>query len=903
MKKEMLINVLQPEECRIAILENGILEELYLERTSHESYVGNIYKGKIVNIEPSIQAAFVDFGVGRNGFLHVSDVEATYWRDVPPPRNSDRGDRAGRGDRGDRGRDRDRGDRGGRDRAPEVRHQGENAESAPRESAPREPAYEAPRQQSLPPAHSGGGGFDAGIDFDQETPSHSHSAPASAPPSFGEGETRPRSEPSESDAASLIAHPETRLDEEQPGSRRRSRGTGRRRRPTAESGEGKGAEESGESAPKSSDDEPRPRLMESAERRTERPDSTPELHSSQDGGGDSEFSFPPANPFASHEDRPDRGGGAYAPMTEEASTEELRPRAPERDHPAQDRGGRGRRRPVVDHRNIEDALEADLADAEIGPEVSTGEVVPGEPVDTEPEFDTRPAAERRDSRGDGRGDSRGRGDRDRGRPRDDRPRSRDDRGPRNDRGGDRGPRSDSGPRGDSGPRRDPAPRGDRPPSGGGGMDRGRPGVFRPQIQDIFKRGQEVIVQVIKEGIGSKGPTLSTYISIPGRYLVLMPYLNRTGVSRKIEDEEARRRLRQMFNELKPPRDIGFIMRTAAIDKNKNEVQRDLVYLCRLWQVVARRIKKLKGPVEIYQDSEMVTRTIRDNFSSDIDTIWVDEKAAFEAAQEFMQGVMPRYADRIKFYENKKPLFHEFGVEDEIARIQLKKVPLPQGGSIVIEQTEALVAIDVNSGNFRAEGQNSEETAYQMNMNAAREIARQLRLRDLGGVIVNDFIDMRDERHRRNVEKALRDAMVRDRARAKILRISQFGLIEMTRQRIRPGLKRSRYADCTHCKGNGMIKTPETMAIEVMRLIQLASCREEVARIEIAVPFEVADFILNRCRKALVQFEEQGQMTVTIRGATVASGEHVEMRCIDRNDSEIRLVEPEPQPYRGPRFTR
>ena len=218
-------------------------------------------------------------------------------------------------------------------------------------------------------------------------------------------------------------------------------------------------------------------------------------------------------------------------------------------------------------------------------------------------------------------------------------------------GGDRG-EAIAAARGDRGP-----PQGPRP-AAAGGMGRGRPGVYRPPIQDIFKRGQEVIVQVIKEGIGSKGPTLSTYISIPGRYLVLMPCLNRTGVSRKIEDDDARRRLRQMFNELKPPRGLGFIMRTAAIDKNKNEVQRDLVYLCRLWQVIAQRIKKLKGPVEIYQESEMVTRTIRDNFSSDIDTIWVDEKAAFEAAQEFMQGVMPRYADRIKFYEDKEPLFHK-----------------------------------------------------------------------------------------------------------------------------------------------------------------------------------------------------------------------------------------------------
>ena len=257
-----------------------------------------------------------------------------------------------------------------------------------------------------------------------------------------------------------------------------------------------------------------------------------------------------------------------------------------------------------------------------------------------------------------------------------------------------------------------------------------------------------------------------------------------------------------MNELKPPRGIGFIIRTAGQDRNSKELQSDLAYLSRLWQVVARRIKKQKSPCEIYKESDMVTRTIRDIFTSDIDTIWVDERGAYEAAKEFMEAVMPRYADRIKFYDGSVPMFHKYGIEAEIARIQERKISLPHGGSIVIDQTEALVAIDVNSGNFRADNNNAEETAYQMNLHAAKEIARQLRLRDLGGVIVNDFIDMREDRHRRGVEKALRDAVQRDRARTKILRISQFGLIEMTRQRIRPSLKRSAFQDCTHCKGTG-----------------------------------------------------------------------------------------------------
>jgi ribonuclease E len=399
--------------------------------------------------------------------------------------------------------------------------------------------------------------------------------------------------------------------------------------------------------------------------------------------------------------------------------------------------------------------------------------------------------------------------------------------------------------------------------------------------------------VIKEGIGTKGPTLSTYISIAGRYLVLMPCLNRTGVSRKINDDEQRRRLREMFNELKPPRGLGFIMRTAAIDKNKRELQRDLVYLSRLWQVVAKRIKKLKAPAEIYQESDMITRTIRDTFTSDIDTIWVDEAAAYEHAREFLEVVMPRFADRIKLFEGNEPLFHKCGIEDEIARIQLRKVPLPMGGSIVIEQTEALVAIDVNSGNFRADRNDAEETAYQMNLQAAKEIARQLRLRDMGGVIVNDFIDMREEKHRRGVEKALRDAMKRDRARTKILKISAFGIIEMTRQRIRPSLKRSVYQDCPYCHGAAQVKTVESMSIEVMRLLQLAAHREPVVHVDVVVTNEVADYLLNKKRREISKLEETGNIAVTIRGRHGAPPELLELLCVDNNGNEVKLLPPEP----------
>ncbi|WP_254513351.1 Rne/Rng family ribonuclease [Anatilimnocola floriformis] len=544
MKSEMLVNVSQPEECRIAIVEDGQLEELYIERASADNYVGNIYRGRIVNLEPSIQAAFVDFGVGRNGFLHISDVEAQYFR-----------------------------------------------------------------QGGFDPAEAMMGGRNADIDTGED----------------------------------------------------------------------------------------------------------------------------------------DNGG-------EEGEEGEERPR--------QQRQQRHR----------------------------------------------------------------------------------------------------------------------RPPRGG------RPRV-KPPIQEIFRRGDEVLVQVIKEGIGTKGPTLSTYISIPGRYLVLMPALGRVGVSRKIEDDQLRRQLRDTLLELNPPKGLGFIVRTAGQDRAKKELSRDMAYLLRLWKVIARRLKKTNGPGVIYEESDMIIRTIRDIFTADIDSIYIDQPDAYERAKEFLQLVMPRHVNRLQLYDGREPLFHKYKLDEEIAGIHKRKVPLRGGGSIVIDQTEALVAIDVNSGNFRT-GDDAETSAFKLNVSAAKEIARQLRLRDLGGVVVNDFIDMRREKHRRGVERALRDAMRRDRARTKILRTSPFGLIEMTRQRIRPSLKTSVYSDCPCCTGRGVVKTPESMAIEVVRLLMLSSQQPKIARVTVKVSEAVGAYLNNKKRREIMRLEDDANMTVQILTSSSFFPEHLEVELRDVEGREM-----------------
>jgi len=959
MKKEMLINCLQSEEIRIAIIENGILEELYVERASAESYVGNIYKGRVVNIEPSIQAAFVDFGVGRNGFLHVSDVEPAYYKEIEEsPR--------GRGGRGDR----DRGGHGGRGR---PRDQNYDDYDQPRRTYPQpqpptemegEPQERSEAPQTSPffePSHSSSehgpdiiveeifeeeeDGYTAPplhepvdpdaelesewsepteqkIVYETEDPDESPTedefdGPLSEPEMLPEPEPDPAPvaespevtpipEPTvvNETTADGITEPEATSEEEESeeekpkrkGVRRpRAKAAAKPRKPRKKAGEDETAEKTDDTEkPAATDEDARPRPMDSSEHRTSADDPSlgpiePRPASSPADLTDDDLSFsrapaptPAPRPTPRHEPELPRYEPAAAPMLEAeddiiVQEEEF----DEPDAPLDDAALEPAIPKIEPTETMEDLVEQEkaLEEGEVEDDVIISEIGGGEEgqgFDREERFDEVDAYQPR-SRGGDRGGRGGRG------------------GPRgNDRGGRGGPRGNDrgGPRGgrDAG-RRPGGPGGGRPPFG-------RP---KPNIEEIFKRGQEVLVQVIKEGIGTKGPTLSTYISIAGRYLVLMPGLNRIGVSRKIDDEETRRRLREIMNELKPPRGIGFIIRTAGQDRDRQELQSDLAYLSRLWEVVARRIKKQKSPTEIYRESDMVTRTIRDIFTADIDTIWVDERGAYEAAKEFMEAVMPRYADRIKFYDGTVPMFHKYGIENEISRIQERKISLPHGGSIVIDQTEALVAIDVNSGNFRADNNNAEETAYQMNLQAAKEIARQLRLRDLGGVIANDFIDMRDERHRRGVEKALRDAVRRDRARTKILRISQFGIIEMTRQRIRPSLKRSAFQDCTHCKGTGHVKTNESVSIEVMRMLQLAVNREHIQRIDIRVHEESAKYLLNKKRKEIVQLEETGNKPISITSAGAAvSPEFLEFQCYDSNGNEVKFTLTVEAPPRPPR---
>jgi ribonuclease E len=428
-----------------------------------------------------------------------------------------------------------------------------------------------------------------------------------------------------------------------------------------------------------------------------------------------------------------------------------------------------------------------------------------------------------------------------------------------------------------------------PDHGGEPEDVGRkiPRHNRPPIQKCFRRGQEVIVQVTKEGVGTKGPTLTTYLSIPGRFLVMMPGMNRQGVSRKIEDEADRRKMRDLLKSLKLPQGIGFILRTAGLGQTKRELQRDLNYLLRLWKRVVERIKQQSAPTELYQESDLVKRTVRDVYTGDFARLIVDDSETAEKAREFLEIAMPRSKVDIEVYSEREPLFHRLGIEDEIDRIHMRHVPLLSGGSIVIDSTEALVAIDVNSGRFRSI-EDAEETAYKLNLEAADEIARQLRLRDLGGLIVCDFIDMRQDRHQRSVERSLRDALKRHKAHARVLRMSAFGLIEMTRQRQGPSYKRNIFFDCPHCKGSGVVKMPESVTLDVMRFIQLAMHQEQVRVVKVSAATDVAFQILNKKRVMISQIEDETGKEVVIRGDASFTSDQIEYHCEDARGRPVAV---------------
>ncbi len=412
---------------------------------------------------------------------------------------------------------------------------------------------------------------------------------------------------------------------------------------------------------------------------------------------------------------------------------------------------------------------------------------------------------------------------------------------------------------------------------------------RPAIQDCLRKGQEIVVQVTKEGLKTKGPTLSTYLALPGKYIVMMPWMKKHGISHKIEDEEERKRLREILEESKPPKDSGCIVRTAGQGCSKRDIQNDLRYLVRLWVTIQKQIETEKAPSELYQESDLVIRTLRDVFNSKISNIICDSDQMVRKIKDFLSNAYPRQRRRVTFYDNGVPLFHQHKIEEEISKIQNRTVQLKGGGSIVIEQTEALVAIDVNSGRHHGHGQqNAEQTSFETNMEAAVEIARQLRLRDLGGLIICDFIDMRTQKNRKEVERTFRAEIKNDRARSKLLPISRFGIVELTRQRMRPSLQSSTHQVCHHCGGMGFVKSHESMAIEIMRLLNLSVSKEQIKRITLSVSPDVAEYLQNERRSTIAQIEQNSDKRITIHAIPDYTGGKHDLVCYNERNSVVKV---------------
>ncbi|WP_041523168.1 Rne/Rng family ribonuclease [Gilvimarinus agarilyticus] len=409
---------------------------------------------------------------------------------------------------------------------------------------------------------------------------------------------------------------------------------------------------------------------------------------------------------------------------------------------------------------------------------------------------------------------------------------------------------------------------------------------RVKIKDVVKEGTEVIIQVDKEERGNKGAALTTFISLAGRYLVLMPNNPRAGgISRRIEGED-RAELRDALSQVEIPNGMGIIIRTAGVGRSAEELQWDLNYLLQLWESIDKGAKEAKAPAFLFQESNVIIRAIRDYLRQDVGEVIVDNKESFELASGFIQQVMPNFGSRVKLYEDDIPLFNRYQIESQIETAFQREVKLPSGGSIVIDVTEALVSIDINSSRA-TKGGDIEETATQTNLEAADEIARQLRLRDMGGLVVIDFIDMQSSRNQREVENRIRDALAMDRARVQIGRISRFGLLEMSRQRLRPSLGEVHSKVCPRCNGQGTIRGTRSLALSILRLVEDEAQKERSAEIRAIAPTSVATYLLNEKRKTIFNIEQRNSTRVVVVPNAEMTTPHFEVQRL-RDDDEGTL---------------
>ena len=393
---------------------------------------------------------------------------------------------------------------------------------------------------------------------------------------------------------------------------------------------------------------------------------------------------------------------------------------------------------------------------------------------------------------------------------------------------------------------------------------------------VLKSGQEIIVQVVREVIGNKGALLTSYISLPGRYLVLLPNKLCGGISRKIESEEDRQKIKSLMEQIKVPEDMGFIVRTAGINRTKPEIQRDYQFLMRLWKEIFKKAESVSAPYFLYQETDFGVRSLRDYLTLEIDEILVDEIETFRKMRAYLKAVAPRHLRILKNYKEKVPIFEQYGLEEQIRVIYQERVELKSGGYIIINPTEAMITIDVNSGRG-SNKRNIEETAFKTNVDACDEIARQLRLRDLGGLIVIDFIDMIDKKHNAEVEKAFKKALSVDRARIQLSRISKFGLLELSRQKKQSTIQEISYTTCPYCKGSGLRPSLEYASLGAFRKIESEAVKGIYSELKVSLPHEIALYILNNKRTELLKLETNFGVCLFIEGRSDMAWDNFEIQ--------------------------
>jgi ribonuclease E len=406
----------------------------------------------------------------------------------------------------------------------------------------------------------------------------------------------------------------------------------------------------------------------------------------------------------------------------------------------------------------------------------------------------------------------------------------------------------------------------------------------------LKAGQEIIVQAVREATGNKGALLTSYISLPGRYLVLLPNKPGTGISRKIDDEEDRQKIKNLMGQIRIPENMGFIVRTAGINRTKQEIYRDYLHLMRLWKEITKKTDNVSAPLIIYQETDFGVRTLRDYLTQEIEEIFVDDTDTFRKMRAYMKAVAPRNVKLIANYKEKTPLFERFQLEEQIRIIYQERVDLKSGGYIIINPTEAMITIDVNSGRG-SNKRNIEETAFKTNTEACEEIARQLRLRDLGGLIVIDFIDMMEKKNVAEVEKSFKKALSLDRARIQLSRISKFGILELSRQKKQPTIQEISYTTCPYCKGSGLRPSLEYAALGAFRKIESEAVKGIYSKLKVILPHEIASYILNQKRAELLSLESSFGLVLHISGSGEMLWDKIE---IQQTTKENDLTEPATQ---------